>query len=86
MRLNRGREFVIGEYLLGASTFDALVFGYYEAGRLVYVGRIRGGFTPAVRAQLWRLPDGRYTPAPSRNRPVYCSFLSTVLSFLIQLS
>jgi len=54
MRLNRGQEFVIGGYTLGASTFDALVFGYYEEDRLVYVGRTRSGFTPAVRAELWR--------------------------------
>jgi bifunctional non-homologous end joining protein LigD len=54
MRLNRGQEFVIGGYTLGASTFDALVFGCYEGDRLVYVGRTRSGFTPAVRAQLWR--------------------------------
>jgi bifunctional non-homologous end joining protein LigD len=54
MRLNRGQEFVIGGYTLGASTFDALVFGYYEGDRLVYVGRTRSGFTQAVRAQLWR--------------------------------
>ena len=31
MRVNRGQEFVIGGYTRGTKTFDALVFGYYEA-------------------------------------------------------
>ncbi len=31
MRVNQGQEFVIGGYTVGGKTFDALVFGYYEA-------------------------------------------------------
>jgi DNA ligase D-like protein (predicted ligase) len=54
MRLNRGQEFVIGGYTRGTRTFDALVFGHYEGGKLIYVARTRNGFTPAARAQLWR--------------------------------
>jgi hypothetical protein len=30
MRIQTGQEFVIGGYTLGGTTFDALVFGYYE--------------------------------------------------------
>jgi ATP-dependent DNA ligase len=41
MRVNRGQEFVIGGYTRGTKTFDALVFGYYEAKKLIYVARIR---------------------------------------------
>jgi DNA ligase D-like protein (predicted ligase) len=54
MRVNRGQEFVIGGYTRGTKTFDALVFGYYEGGELVYVARTRNGFTPATRNQLFR--------------------------------
>jgi bifunctional non-homologous end joining protein LigD len=54
MRVNRGQEFVIGGYTRGTNTFDALVFGYYEGDKLMYVARTRNGFTPAVRAQLLR--------------------------------
>ena len=54
MRVNRGQEFVIGGYTRGTKTFDALVFGYYEGDRLIYVARTRNGFTPATRAQLFR--------------------------------
>jgi bifunctional non-homologous end joining protein LigD len=52
MRINEGQEFVIGGYTVGGRTFDALVFGYYEGSRLMYVARTRNGFTPALRAQL----------------------------------
>ena len=54
MRVNRGQEFVIGGYTLGTKTFDALVIGYYEGGRLIYAARTRNGFTPAARAQLFK--------------------------------
>jgi DNA ligase D-like protein (predicted ligase) len=54
MRVDRGQEFVIGGYTRGTSTFDALVFGYYEGKDLVYVSRTRAGFTPASRAALFR--------------------------------
>jgi bifunctional non-homologous end joining protein LigD len=52
MRVNEGQEFVIGGYTVGGTIFDALVFGYYEGSRLIYVARTRNGFTPSLRAQL----------------------------------
>jgi DNA ligase D-like protein (predicted ligase) len=54
MRVNRGQEFVIGGYTIGTRTFDALVIGYYQDGQLLYASRTRNGFTPALRAQLFR--------------------------------
>jgi DNA ligase D-like protein (predicted ligase) len=54
MRVNRGQELVIGGYTIGTKTFDALVLGYYEAGRLIYAARTRNGFTPALREQLFK--------------------------------
>ena len=44
MRINKGQEFVIGGYTPGPKTFDALIFGYYEHGKLLYAGRTRNGF------------------------------------------
>ena len=52
MRVNKGQEFVIGGYTPAGRTFDALIFGYYERDRLLYVARTRNGFTPALREQL----------------------------------
>lgn len=54
MRVNQGQEFVVGGYTLGSSTFDALIIGVYEGDRLIYVARTRSGFTPALRAQVFR--------------------------------
>jgi ATP-dependent DNA ligase len=54
MRVNRGQEFVIGGYTVGGNPFDALIFGYYDGDRLIYAARTRNGFTPAVRAQLFK--------------------------------
>jgi bifunctional non-homologous end joining protein LigD len=54
MRVNRGQEFVIGGYTRGTKTFDALIFGYFEGEKLIYVARTRNGFTPVTRAQLFR--------------------------------
>ena len=54
MRINRGQEFVIGGYTIGGRTFDAVVFGYFDGPRLVYVARTRNGFTPKLREDLLR--------------------------------
>ncbi|MCU1339609.1 MAG: dependent ligase [Bryobacterales bacterium] len=54
MRINQGQELVIGGYTLGGPTFDALIFGYYDGPRLMYVGRTRNGFTPRVRQELMK--------------------------------
>jgi bifunctional non-homologous end joining protein LigD len=52
MRVNKSQEFVIGGYTKGGPHFDALIFGYYDGDRLIYVARTRNGFTPASRAEL----------------------------------
>ena len=44
---------------------DALIFGYYEGGRLMYAARTRAGFTPASRAQLYR----RFRPLEIKECP-----------------
>src|SRR5215469_2446426 len=54
MRVNQAQDFVSGGYTEGGSTFDALIFGYFEGRRLLYAGRTRSGFTPAVRESLTR--------------------------------
>ena len=47
MRVNRGQAFVIGGYTTATRTFDAIVFGYYDAAGLFTRGVSRSGFTPA---------------------------------------
>ncbi len=70
MRVNRGQEFVIGGYTVGGTNFDALVFGYYEGDKLLYVGRTRNGFTPSSRLELWKRFKGLATTVcPFANLP-----------------
>jgi bifunctional non-homologous end joining protein LigD len=70
MRANRSEDFVIGGYTPGGRHFDALIFGYWEGDRLIYAGRTRSGFTPAVREQLHQRFRGLETPVcPFANLP-----------------
>ena len=70
MRVNRGPEFVIGGDTIGTTTFDALIFGYYEGDRLIYAARTRNGFTPTVRQQLFRrFRDLEVPDCPFANLP-----------------
>jgi DNA ligase D-like protein (predicted ligase) len=70
MRVNRGQEFVIGGYTRGTKTFDALIFGYFEGDKLIYVARTRNGFTPVTRAQLFKKFKGlEISECPFANLP-----------------
>jgi DNA ligase D-like protein (predicted ligase) len=70
MRINQGQEFVIGGYTVGSRTFDALIFGYDEGGRLIYAARTRNGFTPAVRQKLFeKLRPLEIAACPFANLP-----------------
>jgi DNA ligase D-like protein (predicted ligase) len=52
-KVNRGQEFVIGGYTPG-NPFDALIVGYYEGDGLHYVAKVRNGFVPRVRQEVYR--------------------------------
>jgi DNA ligase D-like protein (predicted ligase) len=52
-RLNRGQELVIGGYVPGPHGLDSIIVGYYRANELVYVARVRNGFVPASRRQVF---------------------------------
>ena len=70
MRVNRGQEFVIGGYTVGGTTFDALIFGYYQEGNFIYAARTRNGFTPATRESLMKRFRGLETSeCPFANLP-----------------
>lgn len=70
MRVNQGQELVIGGFTPSDKNFDALIIGYYEKGKLLYAGRTRNGFTPAIRAELAkRLRPLRVAECPFDNLP-----------------
>lgn len=70
MRINQGQEFVIAGYTVAPKHFDALIFGHYEDGKLLYTGRTRNGFTPTSREQLYKrfsqleIPDCPFANLP----------------------
>jgi hypothetical protein len=57
-------------YTRGTKAFDALIFGYYEGEKLIYVARTRNGFTPVTRAQLFKKFKGlEINECPFANLP-----------------
>ena len=53
LKLDRQQEFVIGGYRPGTNGIDALLVGYYEARQLRFAGKVRAGFTPHLRRQVF---------------------------------
>ena len=53
LKLDRQQEFVIGGYRPGSHGVDALVVGYYEGKQLRFGGKVRAGFTPHVRREVF---------------------------------
>ena len=69
-RLNSGQELVIGGYFPGAHGVDAIVVGYYRGQNLIYVARVRNGFVPASRRQVFARLKPLLTPkCPFVNLP-----------------
>ncbi len=52
-RTNREQEFVIGGYVPGARGFDALIVGVYEKKQLIYVAKVKDGFVPRMRDEIF---------------------------------
>jgi DNA ligase D-like protein (predicted ligase) len=55
VKFNRRQEFVIGGFKPSTASFDSLVVGYYNGKDLHFAGRVRAGFTPHDRAEVFRL-------------------------------
>jgi bifunctional non-homologous end joining protein LigD len=69
-RLNSGQELVIGGYIPGTHGVDAIVVGYYRGDDLIYVARVRNGFVPASRRQMFaRLKPLLIPKCPFANIP-----------------
>ena len=52
-RTNREQEFVIGGYIPGAQGFDALLVGVYENKELLFVAKVKNGFVPRLRDEIF---------------------------------
>ena len=54
VRFNRRQEFVVGGYRPIDHDFDALLVGYYDGRRLLFAAKVRAGFRPATRADIFK--------------------------------
>ena len=43
---------MIGGYHPASGSFQSILAGYYEVGKLMFAGKVRQGFNPALRAAL----------------------------------
>jgi bifunctional non-homologous end joining protein LigD len=70
VRFARRQELVIGGFKPSALTFDSLVVGYYDGRRLMCAGKVRSGFTPHLRAQVFeRIRHLEVARCPFANLP-----------------
>jgi ATP-dependent DNA ligase len=70
LRANLGQEFVIGGYIPGARGFDALLVGVYEKKALMFVAKVKNGFVPRIRDDLFpALKALQTTQCPFKNLP-----------------
>lgn len=69
-RLNLGQEFVVGGYTPGSNGFDALIVGFYRGKDLMFAGRIRAGFVPATRRDVFaKIKNLKSDKCPFANLP-----------------
>jgi len=69
-RINLGQEFVVGGYTPGTHGLDALIVGFYVGKELRYAARVRAGFIPATRREVFaKIKDFTTTKCPFANLP-----------------
>jgi bifunctional non-homologous end joining protein LigD len=54
LKLDRQQEFVIGGYRPNGPSVDALLVGYYEGKELRFAAKVKAGFVPHNRSELFR--------------------------------
>jgi DNA ligase D-like protein (predicted ligase) len=68
-KVNKSREFVIGGYTPG-NPLDAVIVGYYDGNKLIYAAKVRNGFVPRVRQEVWqKLKSLEIASCPFANLP-----------------
>jgi bifunctional non-homologous end joining protein LigD len=70
VRFAQHQELIIGGFKPNATSFDSLLVGYYEGRKLMCAGKVRSGFTPPLRAQVFeRIRDLQTARCPFSNLP-----------------
>jgi ATP-dependent DNA ligase len=52
-KVNKGQEFVISGYTPG-NPLDSVIVGYYKGDQLLYAAKVRNGFVPRLRREVWQ--------------------------------
>jgi ATP-dependent DNA ligase len=61
---------VVGGYIPGARGFDSLLVGVYENKELIFVAKVKNGFVPRVRDEIFpALKALQTTNCPFKNLP-----------------
>lgn len=69
-RINIGQEFVIGGYIPSYLGLDSIVVGFYEGTDLIYAARVRAGFIPKTRREVFeQINDLESKACPFVNLP-----------------
>jgi DNA ligase D-like protein (predicted ligase) len=69
-RVNLEQEFVVGGYVPSNLGVDSIVLGFYRGKDLIYAARVRAGFVPATRRDVFeRLKGLKTTKCPFFNLP-----------------
>ena len=53
LKLDRQQEFVVGGFRPGPHGIDALLVGFYDGKHLKFAGKVRAGFTPHLRREVF---------------------------------
>ena len=69
-RTNQQEDFIIGGYVPGQHGFDSLLVGVREGKKLNYVAKVKNGFVPRVRTEIFpRLKKLQVADCPFANLP-----------------
>jgi bifunctional non-homologous end joining protein LigD len=70
VRFAKHQELVVGGFKPNAANFDSLLVGYYDGKDLICAGKVRAGFTPHLRAQVFeRIEKLQTARCPFANLP-----------------
>jgi DNA ligase D-like protein (predicted ligase) len=70
VKFSAQQEFVVGGFKPGGPNFDSILVGYYEGKQLYFAAKVRAGFTPHLRAEIYRRLAGTNTAScPFVNLP-----------------
>jgi DNA ligase D-like protein (predicted ligase) len=62
LKLDKQQEFVVGGYRPGPHGIDALLVGFFEGKDLHFAGKVRAGFTPHVRREVFAAVEPLHAP------------------------